>query len=73
MNAHRCVPPCNVGSVGDLELVGNIFVEHAKARSVDVHKREVIIFVTLKLFVGHLDSRLGGKVVVHGNIAWIGN
>ncbi len=72
MNTHGRDPPRHVQGVGNFELVDDVLVEHAKACSVDVGKREVVILVTFKAFVGLFDHRFGGKVVVHSKIAWIG-
>ncbi len=54
-------------------MVGDVFVYHTKARPVDVYKGEVVILVPLKPLVGHLDCSIGGKVVLHREIARIGN
>ncbi len=40
---------------------------------IDVDKGEVIIFITVELFLCHFNRGLGGKVGVHRKISWVAN
>ncbi len=72
-NTHRRVPPHHVWGVGNFELDGDVLVEHAKTHSVDAGKREVVIIVAFEVLAGHFDCCFGGKVVLHREIARIGD
>ncbi len=51
-------------------MVCNGGVKHAETCLIYVDKREVIIFIMLKLFASHFNCGLGGKIGIHQENAW---
>ncbi len=52
-------------------MVGKEFIQHSEVHMADVHVGQIIVPRIFPHAGGHLDVLDGGKLGIHGDIAWV--